>query len=191
MTLYVRHFRLTCELANTYVVVEGETAQAWIVDVGEMSERLVDWVQSSRIMVTGIFVTHPHFDHNGAVKDYLKIFGEIPVYGGSPACGGPTTHIVSESQKIFFGKSHAVPIHTPGHTPDHYMLFFPDDEILFSGDALFAGSVGGTSSELTKNQQLQAIRAKVLSMQPSVRVYPGHGPMTSVGIEKTANPFFC
>ena len=75
------------------------------------------------------------------------------------------------------------------HTPDHIMVYFPEQKILFSGDALFAGSVGGTHSEKARRTQLETIREKVLTLPPDVRIYPGHGPPTTVQVERKANPF--
>jgi len=190
MGLYVRHFRLTCELANTYVVCNAGDGKAWIVDVGEMSARMVEWIKKSRLTIIGIVITHAHYDHNGAVEEYLQTFGEIPVFGGSEACAPGRTTVVADGQRLMLGDYEAHIFSTPGHTPDHIMVYFPEQKILFSGDALFAGSVGGTHSEKARRTQLQTIREKVLTLSPDVRIYPGHGPPTTVQVEREANPFF-
>ncbi|MGB9692795.1 MAG: hydroxyacylglutathione hydrolase family protein [Candidatus Sumerlaeaceae bacterium] len=190
MGLYVRHFRLTCELANTYVACDGATGVAWLVDVGEMSDRLIDWIRQSRLRVVGIFITHAHYDHNGAVDSYIRLFPGAKVYGGSQACAPGKTMTVSDGTPLEIGSVGAVAFHVPGHTAEHMVLYVPSAGVLFSGDALFAGSVGGTSNEAAKHHQLEALRQKVLALPPTVVIYPGHGPPTSVRIESQANPFF-
>ncbi len=189
MALYVRHFRLTCELANSYVACDGASGEAWLVDVGEMSERLIAWLKATELRVSGIFITHAHYDHNGAVADYLELLGDIPVYGGSKACGGSSTVVVKDGDNLHLGQQPAQVLATPGHTPEHLMLYFPEAKVLFSGDALFAGSVGGTNSEALRQQQRDALCQKVLTLPDDVSIYPGHGPPTSVAIERAANPF--
>ncbi|MCX7625781.1 MAG: MBL fold metallo-hydrolase, partial [Candidatus Sumerlaeaceae bacterium] len=82
MVLYVRHFRLTCELANSYVACDGATGEAWLVDVGEVSERLVEWVRHTGARLKAIFITHSHYDHNAGVAAYLERFSGVTVYGG-------------------------------------------------------------------------------------------------------------
>lgn len=189
MALYVRHFRLTCELANTYVACDEASGEAWLVDVGEMSQRLLAWLKEVGVRVSGIFITHAHYDHNGAVEQYLEHLGELPLYGGSKACGGARTIVLNQGDRLELGRERAEVIATPGHTPEHLMLYFPEAKVLFSGDALFAGSVGGTNSEALRQQQRDALCQRVLTLPDDVWVYPGHGPPTSVGIERAGNPF--
>jgi len=181
---------MTVELANTYVVCDGATCEAWLVDVGEMSERLLAWVDSCGLKVTGLFITHAHHDHNGAVEAYRSHFPSVPVYGGSAACAAGCTTVVADGQKLRLGQEDAGVLATPGHTPEHVMLYFPDGGVLFSGDALFAGSVGGTFTQSAREQQIDVIRRKVLTLPADVRIYPGHGPMTTVRVEREGNPFF-
>ena len=77
---------------------------------------------------------------------------------------------------------------TPGHTPEGVSLAFPGH--VFTGDALFAGSVGGTASQANYDQQIAAIRTQVFSLPPETEVHPGHGPSSTVAVERRYNPFF-
>ncbi len=190
MSLYVRHFRLTCELANTYVACDGDTGVAWLVDVGEMSQRLIEWIHRAGLRIEGIFITHAHYDHNGAVETYTSLFPQATVLGGSEACAPGKTTVLSDGATVHIGNQKALVLSVPGHTPEHLVLYVPSAGVLFSGDALFAGSVGGTSSEKARTDQLEAIRSKIFSLPPHVVIYPGHGPPTTVRIESQANPFF-
>lgn len=190
MVLYVRHFRLTCELANSYVACDSLSGEAWLIDVGEMSERLVNWVTKTGVRLKGIFITHSHYDHNGGVAAYVERFPGIHVYGGSLACAGDRTMVVHGGEELALGDVAVKVITVPGHTSDHMALYSPDNGVLFSGDALFAGSVGGTPSEAAKRDLIANIREKVFSLPDAVVIYPGHGPPTTVGIERRGNPFF-
>lgn len=190
MVLYVRHFRLTCELANSYVACDGFSGEAWLIDVGEMSERLVHWVIETGVRLTGIFITHSHYDHNGGVAAYSERFPDVKVYGGSLACAGDRTIVVQGGEQLAVGETAMKVIALPGHTSDHLALYSPQDRVLFSGDALFAGSVGGTPSEAAKRDLITIIKEKVLSLPDGTVIYPGHGPPTTIGIERRGNPFF-
>ncbi|NLT59553.1 MAG: MBL fold metallo-hydrolase, partial [Candidatus Hydrogenedentes bacterium] len=77
---------------------------------------------------------------------------------------------------------------TPGHTPDALSLAFPG--MVFTGDALFAGSVGGTASPALARQQLDAIRNHIFSLPADTEIHTGHGPSSTVAIESRYNPFF-
>lgn len=191
MMLYVRHFPLKVELANSYVACDSATGTAWLIDVGEVSHRLIDWVRAVGVRVCGVFITHGHHDHCAALQEYRALFGPIPVYAAASGrwLSGQTQPLV-DGATLQLGSLRALVFETPGHTPDHLMLYVPQGRALFSGDALFAGSVGGTSSIEAKSLQLSRIREKVFSLPSDVRIYPGHGPVTTVAIERSWNPFF-
>jgi glyoxylase-like metal-dependent hydrolase (beta-lactamase superfamily II) len=123
------------------------------------------------------------------VGDYLREFPAAKAYGGSSGCAGKHTIVLSDGDTIKVGTLEARVLRVGGHTPDMHVLYFPAAGVLFSGDALFAGSVGGTSSPAARDEQTGAIRAKILELPDDVRVYGGHGPPTTVYIEKHHNPF--
>jgi glyoxylase-like metal-dependent hydrolase (beta-lactamase superfamily II) len=77
---------------------------------------------------------------------------------------------------------------TPGHTPDSLSLSFPG--VVFTGDALFAGSVGGTGSPRNASQQIEAIRKHIFALPDDYEIHPGHGPASTVAVERGCNPFF-
>jgi glyoxylase-like metal-dependent hydrolase (beta-lactamase superfamily II) len=77
---------------------------------------------------------------------------------------------------------------TPGHTPDSLSLAFPG--VIFTGDALFAGSIGGVSSETDRTLEIDSIRKHIFSFPEDYEIHPGHGPASTVGIERRFNPFF-
>ncbi|GIX44793.1 MAG: MBL fold hydrolase [Candidatus Sumerlaea sp.] len=188
--LYVRHFRLNPEFVNSYVVADSESGQALLVDAGEWSSEIARFIEKSRLTLTGIFITHRHYDHVGALPEYIARYPNVRVYCGEPVGAGTDVFVrVRDGDSVALGRNAATVYHVPGHTDDQYVLYFPDAGLLFSGDTLFAGSVGGTSGEVARNQQLTALRQKILVLSDRVRVFPGHGPVTTVGIERRANPF--
>ena len=101
--------------------------------------------------------------------------------------GIATRHVV-HGDTVRVGNLVGEVLATPGHTPDSISLAFPG--IVFTGDALFAGSVGGTSSPGCAKQQIDAIRRHILSLPDDYEVHPGHGPASTIGIERRGNPFF-
>ncbi|MCX7964008.1 MAG: hydroxyacylglutathione hydrolase family protein [Candidatus Sumerlaea chitinivorans] len=188
--LYVRHFRLNPEFVNSYVIVDEESGQALLVDAGEWSPEIARFLEKSGLTLTGIFITHRHYDHAGALPEYTARYPNVRVYcEGAVDAGSGVFVRVRDGDSIPLGKSAATVYHVPGHTDDQCVLYFPDAGLLFSGDTLFAGSVGGTSGETARNQQLDALRQKIVVLPDRVRVFPGHGPITTVGIERRANPF--
>ena len=136
--------------------------------------------------MTGIFLTHLHWDHDGALGSILQRL-DVPVYSFTGAT--PKGKAVKEGAKIPLGRLDARVLQTTGHTPNSISLVV-EEMLVFVGDALFAGSIGGTSSEAAKREEIENIRTKIFILPEETLLCPGHGPMTTVGIEKNANPFF-
>ena len=81
-------------------------------------------------------------------------------------------------------------LYTPGHSPDHTSLYFEDEELVIAGDALFKGSIGRTDLYKGDFEVLEkSIQEKIYTLPKNTKVYPGHGPSTSIGFEKENNPF--
>lgn len=174
-----QHFLLNSNESNLYVVACERTKEAVLIDAGAYDTRVTEFVEKQDLKVTQILITHGHWDHNGGVGDYKEYFG-CPEMGMAQLADG---------QKIDCGDLNIHVLHTPGHTYDSISLYIASEGVLFSGDALFAGSIGGTSSDGLKSQLLKTLRDKVLSLPPETVIYSGHGPATSVGVETKFNPF--
>ena len=150
--------------------------------------------------------THGHVDHIGANKDIKEKFN-IPLYIHSAdgpmlenvqqsemaiflgAMDSPSPdHFLNDGDKIKIGKSFLHVIHTPGHSPGS--VSFLGDGFLLSGDTLFFGGVGRTDLPGGSWKEMESsIKNKILTMPDEMKVLPGHGPFTTVGQEKRANPF--
>ena len=178
-----------------------------VIDPGGDSDEILGLIESEGLSVVMVVNTHGHGDHIGANAPLKERFGcpiviheadaafltdpglNLSAYLGSDAVvGPPADRLLRERDEVRIGSMCLRVIHTPGHTPGGMCLYA--DGHLFSGDTLFAGSVGRTDFPGGSMEQLAgAIRDKLLVLPNGTVVYPGHGPTTTIGDEKAANPF--
>lgn len=159
--------------------------------------------------LTAVFLTHAHIDHVLGLQKVLKEF-DVPVYlnhsdlnvwkefpgqaamfGFSSMAGFDfTPKELPEQNNFKKGSFQFDVLFTPGHSPDHVSLYFPDESVLIAGDALFKESIGRTDLYKGNLDLLtQSIRTRLYTLPDETVVYPGHGPATTIGHEKKANPF--
>lgn len=193
--------------ANCYVLWK-ERDQALVIDPGDEADRIIAELAARGIRPGLIVTTHGHFDHIGAVKalqerlgvpyrvhrDELDIMAMVPA--GSRLWGiEMPEHPVPDGfleadEPIRVGGLDVVGLHTPGHTPGSTCFHVPAATAVFTGDTLFAGSIGRTDFPGgDMEQELRSIRTKLLSLDSRTRVYPGHGPPSTIGDEAESNPF--
>jgi glyoxylase-like metal-dependent hydrolase (beta-lactamase superfamily II) len=196
---------------NTYVVWD-DTLQAAVIDAGNSSEaenRALDAFFAERGLTPVMAInTHGHFDHAMGVP-HLKRTYNVPFAAhsgdgflldnavtsahvfGVKVNEMPSIDIdLADLGEIKFGDTTLEIIHTPGHTPGHIALFEPKSRVVFTGDTLFADSIGRT--DLPGGDYswiMKSIIEKLLPLGGDVRVYPGHGPDTTIGHEASNNPF--
>ena len=193
--------------------IASDTAgNAVIVDPGAMTDverqSLTDYFEEEDITPSAVFLTHSHFDHIYSVK-YLQDRYGIPVYmhpdekpmleivvEESGNFNMPEPDITFKTTDVYDGQSIKVGdmgfrvIHTPGHTPGGVCYYNREDAILFSGDTLFAGTIG--RSDLRGgdyDKEIVAIMEKLMVLDPDTEIFPGHGCCSSIGRERTCNPF--
>jgi len=189
---------------NCYVVrTERGAPEAVVVDPGDDATSLRLELARMGVKVAGILVTHTHYDHIGAVADLAESSG-APVYVSEeeapvlarPADFYPGHQIrpweaevqLSGDETIDLAGLSFETVQVPGHSPGH--LAYYTDEALFSGDVLFAGSVGRTDlPRASWDTLVESIRALVDRFPPETVVYSGHGPPTTLGAELSRNPF--
>ena len=180
-------------LMNGYVVGCRDTRQAAIIDPGFEAERILKTVETLGLDVQMVLLTHGHSDHTGALSEVCQATG-APAYlaaGDTPLLGGLRTKIegeITDGQKISVGNLEFEARSTSGHTPDGMTVVH--EQFAFVGDALFAGSLGGTTSKAAYDTQLSAVRERIFSLDNRTTLYPGHGPATTVSEERLNNPFF-
>jgi len=185
--MIIEHFLFTgTEEVNSYLVACPETKEAIIVDAGGFDEKLVEIVGEQKLNVRYLFITHSHYDHIDAVE---KVLQKFPVVKVIASVYGDERNSIRPANGIEFalgslnGRIH----HIPGHTSDMLVLYLNGH--LFTGDALFAGSVGGTTSDLDYRRQIEGIREKLLSYPDDTIIHPGHGPNSTIGLERSFDPF--
>ncbi|MBX7255061.1 MAG: MBL fold metallo-hydrolase [Candidatus Hydrogenedentes bacterium] len=185
--MIVRRFLLDVNEANAFIVACEETRDALLVDAGDFSPAVAEFVSAHSLNLSQVFITHDHYDHVDGLAPVVARYG-ARVFAGRSAVGGCDATKVSQGATVRVGNLVGNVCETPGHTPDGLSLVFPGHA--FTGDALFAGSVGGTSSSENAKRQLDAIRKHIFTLPPDTMIHTGHGPSSTVAIESRFNPFF-
>jgi hydroxyacylglutathione hydrolase len=179
-------------MVNCYVLLCKNTGQGAVIDPGGEANRIISHLGGLNVSITHILLTHGHGDHVGALEEVAKATDAV-VCGCERDFGlmGGRSRVVSErvdeGWQVFVGDLEISTFDLAGHTPGGIGYYTPS--VFFSGDALFAGSLGGARGEAYRSQ-IQAVEQKVISLPDDTRIMPGHGPQTSVLQEKTHNPYF-
>jgi glyoxylase-like metal-dependent hydrolase (beta-lactamase superfamily II) len=193
---------------NCYLVWDEETKEGIVIDPGSESGKILRAIEEIGLVPQAIVLTHGHGDHTGAVGKIKKetlapvlihekdasfltdpgqAFLDLFLATGEEA-PPPADRFVVENDKIEFGKESLAVLYTPGHTPGSISLAAPG--LVFTGDALFAGSIGRTDLPGGSYQTLiKSIKEKIMTLDDETIVYPGHGPVSKVGFERRTNPF--
>lgn len=193
--------------ANCFILGCENTREAVVIDPGDEVGRILGGLKKEALQLKYIINTHGHFDHvggNKGLKDktgapILIHKGDAPmlaqlsasaaVWGMHVEDSPAADQILTDGDRIAFGEITLEVIHTPGHSQGGISLYTPKD--LFVGDTLFAGSIGRTDFPGGDYALLiSAVRNRLFVLGDDVRVFPGHGPATTIGQEKRFNPFF-
>jgi len=185
--LMVAQFVTDNHEANCWVAACSETRQAVVVDVPCHDPRVLRYLDAHGLRVAGVFITHAHYDHVDGLADLLAKH-HAPVYAAVSQPGGVRATVVKAGCEITLGEAKGRVVETPGHTPESVCLILPG--VAFTGDALFCGSIGGTTNDRDKQQEINAVREHLFSLPEDFLICPGHGPSSTVGVEKRFNPFF-
>jgi glyoxylase-like metal-dependent hydrolase (beta-lactamase superfamily II) len=194
---------------NGYLIADPETREAAVIDPGWDGHKIVAEAKSRDFRIVSIWLTHAHFDHLGgsaAVADATSPPPPVALHpadyplwrhqGGASLFGfkidpGPEPTVdLSHGQILHLGGGLLEVRHTPGHTPGHVVFYCPTETVVFCGDLIFQGSIGRTDLPGGNYETLiDSIRTQILPLPDHTRLLSGHGPETTVGLERVDNPF--
>lgn len=197
---------------NAWVVADEAGGKAIVVDAPPEPDAVGAYLAEIDVALVGIILTHGHVDHTGGAgklasltgaatyvhedDDFLTLHPREQIRGllgmvppGEYGVPERLERLVHGRRLDLAGVSLEVR-QTPGHTPGHCVLHWEKEGILFSGDQLFAGSVGRTDFDYGSWDDLcQSMKTQVMTLDDDVQVMPGHGPVTTIGRERRTNPF--
>jgi hydroxyacylglutathione hydrolase len=193
---------------NCYVIGDEQTGAGALVDPGDEAARIALAVEQTGLEISQIIITHAHIDHVGAVAALVDEYAcpvlmhaeaepmlqQLPTQAmmmGLRFGKVPTVDRHIEDEEVLeVGSLRLRSLYTPGHAPGHLAFYVEDEGLVLSGDALFAGSVGRT--DLFGGDMdllMRSINERLLTLPDETRVLSGHGPETTIGEERTHNPF--
>lgn len=178
------HFGLSA-FSNAYLIGPDDGGEAVLIDPGVFDETLLVMVEKNRLDVRHILVTHAHESHVLAIPTALKIY-DATVYGIVPLPRIPRYRTVEDGDELELGTFRVRVVWTPGHSADSVVYHMPP--YLFTGDTLHAGAIGSTQGPAARQQIIKSIRREILTLDDETMIFPGHGPPSKVGIERSLNP---
>lgn len=209
--LHLKSFTFNPFQENTYIVYD-ENNEAFIIDPGNSNhsenEELKNFISEKKLKPTRLLLTHAHVDHIMGARFVLDTYGLLPevheadlffvdrmqqsaaMYGVHCDQAPSPVQFIKEGDKINLGNYEFDCLFTPGHSPGSITFHNKANKLVIAGDVLFRGSIGRSDLPMGNHDTLlKSIREKLLVMDEDTKVYSGHGPMTTIGIEKRSNPF--
>lgn len=209
--LYLKSFPFNPFQENTYIIYDDE-GTAYIIDPGNSNttenEAVKDFIKEKNLTLKRLLLTHAHIDHVLGNKFIFDTYGLLPemhkeeiyfiekmqqtaaMYGVPSEQSPYAEKFIAEGDTVTLGKYEFECFHTPGHSPGSISFYNKENKLLIAGDVLFHGSIG--RSDLPKGDHetlIHSIKSKLMVLDDDVKVYPGHGPATTIGYERKNNPF--
>jgi len=192
---------------NCYIIYTDD--QALVIDPGDETSKIKNVLETLGVRPLAVLLTHTHYDHIGALEDIRGDY-DIPVYVspkeqdwlGDPGLNlsvystheikaEPAEYTFDPKETLTIGPFTFEVVETPGHSPGGVSFIFREDQCVFSGDALFKGSIGRTDLPGSDPVKLiPAVEENLLTLPNDFAVYPGHKAATTIGYEKRTNPYF-
>ncbi|MFZ0391017.1 MAG: MBL fold metallo-hydrolase [Calditrichia bacterium] len=191
---------------NNYLLFSPESRQAILIDAGEDVSEILDKISQLNLTLLYLINTHGHADHIAGNRKIVSETGariliheldapflsdpalNLSAYFSAPLQSPAAARYLKHGEDIHLNGEALQVRHTPGHTPGHISLITGD--CAFVGDLIFQSSIGRTDFPFASAQKLvSSIRSEIYSLPDETLLYPGHGPVTTVGQEKRSNPF--
>lgn len=197
-------------MTNCYTVYNSQTREAVIIDPASNARFLNNTLINQQLNCVAVLLTHGHIDHMGAVPELMELIGhKIPVYAATEEqdvlndprknlsamlCDQVVTLksdiLLEDGQVIEMLGTKITCIHVPGHTKGGMCYYLEENQMLFSGDTLFARSIGRSDFPTGNGIELvNKIKEKLMVLPNVTTVYPGHNERTTIGKERETNPF--
>lgn len=170
--------------SNCYVVTNDKTNEAIIIDPGRITEEIINQIEDNHYNLRAILVTHNHGSHVNGMKTLQKIY-RLKIYGADWEVAGNDTTVITGDGKLRIAGLSVRYMALPGHTADS--MVYKIGNVLFTGDVISAGRIGGTTSSYGDRVLRANIKKKIFSQNDNTIIMPGHGPPTCVGAEKLYN----
>lgn len=190
---------------NCFVISDEKTGESMVIDPGDEPDRIIDVIKGNGLKVKYIICTHAHFDHVGGITElkdetdakivihqeerelYNSAMDQAAFWGYELAPLPEPDMFVKEGDKIEIGHLSFEVFHSPGHSPGGICLY--GEGVVFTGDTLFAGSVGRTDFYGGDISKLKKSFLRLMSLPPDTKVFCGHGPLSTIRQEKASNFF--
>ena len=163
--------------SNCYVVVNEQAKEAIIIDPGKITDGIISQIEDEGLKLSAVLITHNHGSHVDGIKTLRKIYNP-KIYAADWEVAKDDTQVLMGSGKIKTAKMIVRYITMPGHTADS--VVYGIGNVLFTGDVLFAGSMGSTNSSYSEVILRTNIENNIFSQQDGVILMPGHGPPSTV-----------
>lgn len=210
MAIEIKMLTMGIAVTHCYIVGDTETKEAMVIDPVDQAPLIAKTAEDTGWTIKLILATHAHFDHVLASRELKEITGAafyihgdgVPMLKNMPQQGlrftgtafpqaaEPDRLLTTEPETITLGSIRLETLYTPGHAPGHISFYMPEGKLVFSGDCLFAGSIGRTDLPGGDYDLLmQSIFDKLLPLGDETRVLAGHMEPTTIGKERATNPF--
>jgi glyoxylase-like metal-dependent hydrolase (beta-lactamase superfamily II) len=207
MSVKISTFVLGDYQTNCHIVTCDD--DCWVVDCGYEPGQLISHLLENELTPTAILLTHCHADHIAGLDQLRSSVGDVPMFchaseaewnqnpmlnlsglAGMPVTAAPVQGYLDEGQDLALGNSRWRILHTPGHSPGSICFVHDQSGQAIVGDTLFAGSIGRHDFPTSNVSDLRhTISTVLMGLPDSMKIYPGHGSSSTIGEERTTNPF--
>lgn len=194
---------------NCFVIRNPGSNACWIVDCGYDPDEMLDWIEAEGLSPAAIYLTHCHSDHIAGIDLVLGRFGSLPMYVheaeagfcsdsmmnlsallGVPVSVTEPGHEIRDGDELVLGGETWRVMHAPGHSPGCVCFIHDDSNQAIVGDTLFAGSIGRFDFPTSDvHEHRKTIQERMMTLPDDMRIFPGHGPSTTIGHERRTNPY--